>query len=307
MYKQGVIFTNENDYHLLTNRKGETKILKKAPTKKRESLSHNRQKNYLIPDDQPIPFLIKLGLMNVLGKISPQKYDKFKQINRFLEMVEDVIGALSDKKNIQIVDFGCGKAYLTFALYYYLHEVKGMDATIVGIDLKEDVIAYCQNLAAELNYDKLQFRLGSIDNYEPAKEIDMVVALHACDIATDEAIAQALRWKATLILVAPCCQHELYTQIKYSPLNSLLRHGILKERVAALATDAVRIDILEKMGYGTQILEFIDSEHTPKNLLIRAVRGLSKVKQLQAHQRYQEFKALLNIHPALEKLIEEKK
>lgn len=304
-YKQGTLFTEEKDFHLLTNKKGVITLLKKAPTKKRTEELHNRQKNYALSEGKPIPFMIELGLMNGAGKIVPQKYDKFRQINKFLEVVQDVLSQFEEGKEIRIVDFGCGKAYLTFALYYYLREVKGMDISLTGVDLKEDVIAYCQGVAEKLGYTRLHFCLGDIAGYQSSGEVDMVVALHACNTATDEAIAQALRWGAKIILTAPCCQHELYGQIASPVLDSLLRHGILKERLAALATDAARADILEMMGYSAQIIEFIDSEHTPKNLMIRAVKGLSKQKQEQAHSRYQTFAHALNIAPALYRLIQE--
>lgn len=304
MYKQSLFFTEDNDYHLLTDKGGNVKILKQAPSKKATDFRHNRQKQYLLPEGKPIPFLIELGLMNPSGKISPQKYDKFRQINRFLEMVEDVIEPLSHKKEIYVIDFGCGKAYLTFALYYYLSEIKKIKAIVKGIDLKEDVIAYCNQAAKKLGYKDLSFDYGSIMDYNPKSLVDMVVALHACDVATDEAIAQAVHWKAEVILVAPCCQHELNNQINNPLFNSLLRHGILKERMASLTTDAVRVEILETLGYAAQILEFIDSEHTPKNLLIRAIKGLSKVKQVQAKERYMILKDALHIQPTLEKLIE---
>lgn len=306
-YKQGVFFTADHDYYLLVNKKGAIKVLQKPSTKKTAEMSHNKPKNYLIAEGKPIPFLIELGLMNRFGRILPQKYDKFRQINRFLEMVEDVLNHFSGRKQIQIIDFGCGKAYLTFALYYYLNEIKGFDAHIMGIDLKKDVIEYCRNLALQLGCEKLQFQAGQIGDYQFSGRVDMVVALHACDTATDEAIAQAVRWDAAVILAAPCCQHELYHQIACLSLDALLRHGILKERIAALVTDAARAELLEMEGYATQILEFIDSEHTPKNLMIRAVKGNAKIKQEQAAKRYQEFKTLLNINPALDKLIRLKK
>lgn len=304
-YKQSVFFTVGNDYHLLTDKSGNIKIFKQAPSKQAGDFAHNRPKNYLIPENKPVPFLVELGLMNAQGKISPQKYDKFRQINRFLEMVDDVIAPLLDKKEIRVVDFGCGKAYLTFALYYYLKEIKKLKAIVHGIDLKEDVIIFCNQLAAKLGYKDLAFTFGSIKEFDPEGPIDMAVALHACDTATDEAIAQAVKQEAQIILAAPCCQHELNYQINNPLLNSMLRHGIIKERMASLATDAARVELLEKMGYSAQIMEFIDSEHTPKNLLIRAIKGLSKVKQVQAEERYNHLKKCLNIKPTLERLLED--
>ena len=205
--------------------------------------------------------------------------DKFRQINRFLEMVEDTLHSLSSMKSLKIIDFGCGKAYLTFALHHYLKNMKGFAVQIIGLDLKADVIADCQRITTELNLEGLSFSLGNIADFTCTDPIDMVVALHACDTATDAAIHKAILWNAKVILAAPCCQHELYHQVASHPLDAILHYGILKERFAVLATDAARAQILEAQGYSTQILEFIDSEHTPKNLLIRATFGIHKRKR----------------------------
>jgi SAM-dependent methyltransferase len=298
-FKQALICTKTKDYHLLTNKKGETTILSKTPTKTLNELSHNRKKQYLLPDDVPLPFLIRLGIMNNEGKIFPKKMDKFRQINRFLEMVEDTLHALSTTMPLKVIDFGCGKAYLTFALHYFLKDIKGLNVQIVGLDLKKDVILHCQQIATELKLEGLTFAVGNITDYACTSPIDMVVALHACDTATDAAIYKAILWKAKVILAAPCCQHELYHQVASQSLDAILHYGILKERFAAIATDAARAQILEIQGYSTQILEFIDSEHTPKNLLIRATFGNTQEKREQALMRYQELVQQLSITPTL--------
>lgn len=299
-YKQALLLTGDADYHLLVSKKGEIKILKKPPSQGKADLSHNRRKNYLIEEGTPLPFLIELGLVNTEGHVYPKKMDKFRQINRFIEMVSDVLFSFEEQKKIHVIDFGCGKAYLTFALYYFLREIKHFDVQMVGLDLKEDVIAYCQEVAHKIGYKGLSFRLGDIIDYAPEGPVDLVVALHACDTATDIALAKAISWKAQAILAAPCCQHELYNQIDSEPLDAILQHGILRERFASVATDAARAQLLEMQGYTTQLLEFIDSAHTPKNLLIRATKGNSEQRRTQAKRTYHAFKELLKIHPFLE-------
>lgn len=236
------------------------------------NVSHNKKKNYLLPEGESVDFLVELGVMNNEGYVIKAKYDKFRQINRFIEFVEDVVKKLPAKREVKIIDFGCGKSYLTFALYYYLKVKKQMDVNITGLDLKADVIEKCNNLAKKLGYEKLEFLNGDIANYEGTDSVDMVVTLHACDTATDYALAKAVKWNARVIMSVPCCQHEINRQIKNDLLNPVLKYGILKERMSALITDGIRAGLLEENGYDTQILEFIDMEHTPKNLLIRAVR-----------------------------------
>ena len=201
-----------------------------------------------------------------------------------------------------ILDFGCGKSYLTFAMYYYLRELKGYDVNIIGLDLKTDVIEKCNSLALRYGYEKLHFYHGDIADYEGVSCVDMVVTLHACDTATDYALAKAVEWGAEVILSVPCYQHEVNKQIKNEMLEPVLRYGILKERMSALITDAVRADLLESKGYDTQILEFIDMEHTPKNLLIRAVRTGKRSDQ----GKVEKMLAALNIHPTLDRLLNEK-
>lgn len=295
-YKQFIIFTQNADYQFLVSKKGAITILKKASTKSSLSMSHNRKKQYLLSENTPIPFLEKLGVMNKEGVVYSQKRDKFRQINRFVEIIDDIIPSLDSSHKIHIVDFGSGKSYLTFALYYYLKEVKKLSISITGIDLKEDVIKSCQQLARDLNYSDLKFICGDINQFASDEKINMVISLHACDTATDAAIEKAVRWGAEVILCVPCCQHELFNQVKNEALQPLLKHGILKERFAALVTDAARAELLETLGYKVQVLEFIDMEHTPKNILIRAVKSAKREKL----KSYLAFKKELNINPSLE-------
>lgn len=299
-FGQALICTAKVDYHVLANKKGKITILSKPPTKSKLDLAHNRKKHHIMEEGVPNPFLSALGIMNAQGKVVAKRSDKFKQLNRFLEMLEDILPKLNKDKKNRIVDFGCGKAYLTFALYHYLHDIQGFDIDIVGLDLKQEVITHCQELTQKLGYTGLQFLVGDINHFSPIGNVDMVITLHACDTATDAALEKAIRWQANVILCVPCCQHELYAQVSNSTLTPILQHGILKERFAALATDAARAQLLEILGYHTQVLEFIDLEHTPKNLLIRAVRKTTKSNPQQAIAEYQDFKRALNITPSLE-------
>jgi SAM-dependent methyltransferase len=299
-FKQGLLHTKEADYQVLISKKHKVSILKKKATKVNQELAHNRQKNYLLKEGTPVPFLIELGVMNKEGKVFAKKYDKFKQINRFLEMVDDIVPFLRKDRKLTIIDFGCGKSYLTFALYHYLTELQKLDIQIVGLDLKEDVINHCNELCKKLEYEGLRFHVGDIGQYQDVQEVDMVVTLHACDTATDAALEKAVRWGADVILSVPCCQHEMFTQLKNTILSPMLDHGILKERFSALATDGVRAQILEMTGYKAQLLEFIDLEHTPKNLLIRAVKQSQSGDLKQTVTSYLEFKQFLHIDPYLE-------
>lgn len=233
---------------------------------------HNRQKSYILKEGKPVPFLVDLGVMTGEGKIVKSRYDKFRQINRFLEFIEDILPRLDKSRENVIIDFGCGKSYLTFAMYYYLHELKGYSIRVIGLDLKQTVIDDCNQLSKQYGYEKLKFYHGDIASYEGVDKVDMVVTLHACDTATDYALAKAVRWNAAVILSVPCCQHELNKHMENELLAPIFRYGLIKERMAALYTDALRAEILENQGYRTQILEFIDMEHTPKNILIRGVK-----------------------------------
>ena len=268
-------------------------------------LSHNRKKQYILEEGMEIPFLFDLGIMTRDGRIVRTKYDKFKQINRFLEFIEDILPNLPKDKEIRILDFGCGKSYLTIAMYYYLHEMKKYPVQIVGLDLKKEVIRNCNELGKKYGYEKLVFLEGDIASYNGMEEVDMVVTLHACDTATDYALYKAIKWNASVILSVPCCQHELNKQIKNKDLSSLLSYGIIKERTAALFTDAMRANLLESMGYKTQILEFIDMEHTPKNLLIRAVKTKKLTKKQEKWQEYLNMEQYLGSSLTLGNLLKE--
>ena len=255
-------------YTVLVSKKGKVTIQKKQQTGcvKEVDLSHNRSKRYILEEGTTVPFLQDLGVMTAEGKIVRTKFDKFRQINRFLEFIEDILPQLDRDKEVTILDFGCGKSYLTFAMYYYLHELKQIDVRIIGLDLKKEVIRHCNELSEKYGYKKLKFLEGNIADYTGVNEVDMVVTLHACDTATDFALAKAVGWNAKVILSVPCCQHELNRQIKNEILAPILKYGLIKERLAALVTDAMRAEYLEGQGYDAQILEFIDMEHTPKNL-----------------------------------------
>jgi len=304
-FKQIVVFTIEADYQIFTKKKGEAKILKQKATKSMIDFSHNRKKNYVIEEGEKVPFLVKLGVMNEDGKVLKKKYDKFKQINRFLEMVSDIVPNLDTHRRLNIIDFGSGKSYLTFALYHYLVNILGRDVNIIGLDLKEDVIDLCNKLSEELNFDKnLKFIIGDIKGFQGLDKVDMVVTLHACDTATDDAIVKAVSWDADVILSVPCCQHELLNKIHNPVMRPMEKHGIIKERLSALITDSVRVNILEILGYSTQILEFIDMEHTPKNLLIRAIKR--KDKSPEDINEYMDFKKFWGIEPYIETALGEK-
>jgi Methyltransferase domain len=292
-FRQALLQTAEHDYQVLDGKK----MLRRPPTRKPSDLTHNRRKLRLLPEDEPVPFLVELGVMTPDGKVRARRYDKFRQINRFLELVDDVI----PNRPLRIVDFGSGKSYLTFALYHLLAIVRGLDVDVVGLDLKEDVIERCRSLAATLGYERLRFDVGDIGLFE-GEPADVVVSLHACDTATDAALARAVRWGAETILAVPCCQHELYEQVRDDTLSPLLSRGILRERFAALATDAARAELLEAVGYDAQVIEFVDLEHTAKNLLIRATRR-SAYDGRAALRRYRTFKERLGIEPTLERLL----
>ncbi len=304
-YLQGVFQMTSAYFHVLGGKNKQLKVIKKdlsqTTTEDHLSLSHNRKKNYSLQDGVAIPFLVELGLMEANGKVIAKKYDKFKQINKFIELVSDVLPYLPKDRPIEIVDFGCGKASLTFALYHYLHHIEKREISMTGFDLKADVIEQCQAVADRLQYSSLKFVLGDINRYIPKEKVHLVISLHACDTATDAALEKAVKWNADVILCIPCCQHELYGQIKSAELKSILRHGILKERFAAIATDAARADILETLGYDVQISEFIDLEHTPKNLMLRGIRQKSAEREQHAKKRYLSLKEALHIHPSIEK------
>lgn len=275
-FKQAEVESSRGQARVLVGKKGTVTIKVKKNQQKMVAApnvaSHNRQKRYILEEGKHVAFLEDLGVMTADGKVVRSRYDKFRQINRFLEFIEDILPRLNKSRENVIIDFGCGKSYLTFAMYYYLHELKGYEVRIIGLDLKQDVIDHCNRLSVAYGFDKLKFYHGDIASYDGVDHVDMVVTLHACDTATDYALEKAVKWDASVILSVPCCQHELNKQMDNELLRPVLQYGLIKERMAALYTDALRAEILENRGYRTQILEFIDMEHTPKNILIRAVK-----------------------------------
>ena len=273
-YRQLQMDTTTQSIQALVSKKGKATVKQKIARDMRSArvLDHNRKKRYLLEEGTPIPFLVDLGVMTAEGTIVRSRYDKFRQINRYLEFVEDILPELDKDRELTLIDFGCGKSYLTFALYYYLTVKKQYRIRMIGLDLKKDVMEHCQELAEKYGYDRLTFLTGDIADYDGVDLVDMVVSLHACDTATDYALEKALQWNAKVIFAVPCCHHELNRQMHSTEMNPVLKYGLIQERMAALMTDAFRADVLELEGYQVQVLEFIDMEHTPKNILIRAVK-----------------------------------
>ena len=310
--RQMQLVTADAEFSVLISKKGKVTIKKKQKKAKMRplDLNHNRKKQYILQEGVPVPFLQDLGVMTEEGKIVHARFDKFRQINRFLEFIEDILPQLDSGRELTILDFGCGKSYLTFAMYYYLHELKEYDIRIIGLDLKKEVIRHCNELSEKYGYEKLRFLEGDIADYTGVNKVDMVVTLHACDTATDYALAKAVGWDAKVILSVPCCQHELNRQIRNEVLEPVLRYGLLKERMAALITDGLRAQYLEREGYEAQILEFIDMEHTPKNILIRAVKRNQKADQKESVRRQQieasirKCEAELRVSPTLGRLLD---
>ena len=297
--------TQRAAYTILVSKKGKVTIKSKMKKgeKKQINMSHDRKKKYVLEEGVPVPFLQDLGVMTQDGKIVHAKFDKFRQINRFLEFIEDILPELDKGRELTILDFGCGKSYLTFAMYYYLHELKHYDVRIIGLDLKADVIAHCQQLAEDYGYEKLTFLTGDIADYDGVDHVDMVVTLHACDTATDYALDKAVRWGAKVILSVPCCQHEVNRQIENELLQPVLKYGLIKERMSALLTDAIRANLLEEAGYQVQVLEFIDMEHTPKNILLRAVKSGRQKRAEELTKMMEE----LHVSPTLAALMREER
>ncbi len=306
-YKRVNAFSKDSEYIILISKKGKVsyKVNKTsliAPIK--ATKEHNRKKNYIFSEGMNIPPLVDMGIFTKEGKVVSSMYDKFKQINRFIEIIDDEIIKLNTK-HLNIIDFGCGKSYLTFLVYYYLREIKDIDVNMIGLDLKADVIDKCNRSAKAYKYDGLRFELGDINGYEAPFDVDMVLTLHACDTATDYALYNAIKWGAKLIFSVPCCQHELNSQLDTDSFAILSRYGLIKERFAALATDAIRGNLLEYMGYKTNLMEFIDMSHTPKNILIRAIkRGTTKKSHKET--AISEVEALVrefNFSPTLYRLL----
>lgn len=313
LFRQVQIVCEREDIAVLVSKKGTVTVKRRkkkaahgsgdgAQKPAERDLSHNRSKQYILPEGKPVDFLVGLGVQTPDGHVAKAYYDKFRQINRYLEFIEDILDKLPADRTIRIIDFGCGKSYLTFAMYYYLHQLHKRDIRVTGLDLKADVIEHCNALARKLHYDRLEFEVGDIQSYTGVDKVDMVVSLHACDKATDYALEKAVKWGAEVIMAVPCCQHELNGQIRCDMLQPVLKYGLIRERMAALITDALRADILEQNGYDTQILEFIDMEHTPKNLLIRGVKG-GRMRPKGKASSIEEMMEFLQVNPTLKELL----
>ncbi|MEN2257786.1 SAM-dependent methyltransferase [Paraclostridium benzoelyticum] len=307
-YKQVAAWSENTNYDLKISKKGKVFLgKKKSSNENLVNKSHNREKNYILKEGMLIQPLIDLGVFTQEGKVVKSKYDKYKQINRFIEIIDDEIKK-NDYKELTILDFGCGKSYLTFVLYYYFVEIKKINVKMIGLDLKADVIKKCNDIAQKYNYQNLKFELGDINGYKYTDNVDMVITLHACDTATDYALYNAVKWNTKMIFSVPCCQHEFNEQINSDEFSILTKYGIIKERVSALMTDAVRGNLLEALGYKTQILEFIDIAHSPKNILIRASKGsISQEKKKRAMKEVDNIIKEFNLNPTLLKLLKDDK
>ena len=322
-FKNCVERSDTSEITIMANKKGKiTRLERPLPQNQKSSASSNslkilpaaKKKNYLLPEGNPVPFLVLLGLMNSDGKVIKSKYDKFRQINRFLEFVDDILQPVLELKQkagegpespVRIADFGCGKSYLTFAVHYLLTQIKGISCQIEGLDLKEDVIKYCNDITNKLGVKNLIFHTGNISDYSGKDNPDIVITLHACDTATDFALQYAVERGAKAILSVPCCQHQVNQELGKQKTDNLpqafeplLKWGIIREKFSSLVTDALRGQWLENQGYKVQMLEFIDMEHTPKNILIRAIKSDGEKKKMQDLEKPELLQAL-NINPQI--------
>ncbi|WP_042276578.1 class I SAM-dependent methyltransferase [[Clostridium] dakarense] len=305
-YKNLAAWSNDNTFDLKISKKGKVFLSKKkSDNVKIVNKGHNKEKNYILKEGMIIQPLIDLGVFTKEGKVVNSKYDKYKQINRFVEIIDDEIKK-NDYKDLTILDFGCGKSYLTFVLYYYFVEIKKINVKMIGLDLKADVIKKCNDIAKRYNYENLHFEIGDVNGFKYNNKVDMVITLHACDTATDYALYNAIKWNSKMIFSVPCCQHEFNHQMKAKSLDILTKYGIVQERVAALMTDAARANLLESVGYKTQLLEFIDIAHSPKNILIRASKSnISKDKKEKSLNEVKTLMDQFNFNPTLFNLLKE--
>lgn len=308
-FKQIHCFTENHEAALKISKKGKIFVMKQELKQKRTlDASHNRKKNTLLPEDEVIAPLVDLGVMTKEGQIIASKRQKLRQINRFLELVDDCLKDADEKRMLRIVDFGCGKSYLTFILYYYLHEVRKLNVEITGLDLKKDVIEHCQKVAQSYGYDQLKFMVGNVQAWSEDEPVDLVVTLHACDTATDYALYHAVRQNAKAIMSVPCCHHEASTQIESERFESLLKYGIVKERLCALLSDTIRAQALVVCGYQTQVLEFIDMDHSLKNLMIRAVKkSVSEAARNKALNQIKEISQEFSVDNTMVRLLIQEK
>ncbi len=304
-YRQLLFETKTEGFTVLAGKKGKiTVCVNRTVTAKEQSVTHNKEKNYIISEGEYVPFLEDLGVMTKSGMIVKAKYDKFRQINRYLEFIADVKDRLPKDREAVIVDFGCGKSYLTFALYYFLAIKNNMRIRVIGLDLKPDVIENCSKLRDKYGYEHLEFIRGDIEHFTSDNNVDMVISLHACDTATDFALYKGIVWNASIIMAVPCCQHELNKNIKCKDLDGVLQYGLLKDRLCAVFTDAIRADLLKKWGYDTNVLEFIDMEHTPKNILIRAIKKRSMAVKSD-DEKLEKLREIAGYDITLARLLEE--
>lgn len=299
--------TTEEELHIRVTRKGRVLVSKGTPSRAGEKgdLAHDRAKQYLLPAGGPDDFLRVIGIANEQGEVRPSMQAKFRQVNGFLGLLEPLARKLSRDRTIRLVDCGCGSAHLTFAACHYLRRGLGLDARLVGIDRQEEVIEKCERLREELGWEGLEFRVADIAAYEPGAAPDLVFSLHACDTATDEALARGVLWGSGAIVAAPCCQHELHRKLRVPAFAPVLRHGILRERLSDILTDAFRAILLRIAGYRVQVVEFVAPEFTPKNLVLRAEKGIRPGRP-ETVDEYLELKKFWGVAPALEGMLGER-